>query len=428
MTTLLNADTDALSFGKLAKDLRKDSRSVKNRVQSIFHDSEHVKRVSESFNLPLVANERCGRWYIAPADIAESVYFKSTDGHTNVHSFSTRRLNLHLLDFVRAQGGAVIVDSTRRGKPIPDALSKTIPQWCRVINLAVFGSDAPPLTTSPIIVGKSEHYEIEKKVDGWAEQFLKTGVDVEKLKQVLDKPVKPIWVTPKDMLHSEPPVYTDFYPLVLCTASEMVQDGTDRRSGYIYVQGAADDHEEWAEKLTPALLWAHKEVLGDLSKTDTELLTYVDSLEDIKDDKGDSAVTIEPTGLSFGETEKPESFDAIISVAKAAPKHDKMLHKPLGEGKKGAKELRTALEPISNFYKDLVGKTVLVMADSDDLSVCIVLTLFCLYFNEDGTIKEGKGNMSKEVIRRRLVFMIQQCKTINPSRATLNAVNSFLMG
>ncbi|KAG5365494.1 hypothetical protein CJU90_4577 [Yarrowia sp. C11] len=428
MTTILNADTDALSFGKLAKGLRKDSRSVKNRVQSIFHDSQHVKRVSESFELPLVANERCGRWYISPDDIAESVYFKSTDGHTNVHSFSTRRLNLHLLDFVKKHGGAVIVDSTRRGKPIPDALSKTIPQWCRVINLAVFGSQAPPLTTSPIIVGKSEHYEIEKKVDGWLEDFLRTGVDIEKLKKTLDKPVKPIWITPKDMLHDEPPKYTDFYPLVLCTASEMVQDGTDRRNGYIYVQGAADDHEEWAEKLTPALLWSHKQVLGDMNKSDTELLEYIDSLEDVKNTSEDSTVTIEPTGMSFGTSQKPESFAAIISVAKTAPTHPKVLHKPLGEGKKGAKELRTALEPISKFYKDFVGQKVLVMADEDDLAVCIVLTLFCLYFNENGTVKEGKGNMSKEVIRRRLVYMIQQCKTINPARATLNAVNSFLMG
>jgi hypothetical protein len=32
---------------------------------------------------------------------------------------------------------AVLVDSTRRGKRIPDALSKTVPIWCAVINRAV---------------------------------------------------------------------------------------------------------------------------------------------------------------------------------------------------------------------------------------------------------------------------------------------------
>jgi tRNA A64-2'-O-ribosylphosphate transferase len=31
-------------------------------------------------------------------------------------------------------GGAVLVDSTRRGKRMPDALSKTVPIWCAVWN------------------------------------------------------------------------------------------------------------------------------------------------------------------------------------------------------------------------------------------------------------------------------------------------------
>jgi tRNA A64-2'-O-ribosylphosphate transferase len=31
-------------------------------------------------------------------------------------------------------GSAMLVDSTRRGKRIPDALSKTVPIWCAVIN------------------------------------------------------------------------------------------------------------------------------------------------------------------------------------------------------------------------------------------------------------------------------------------------------
>jgi hypothetical protein len=34
-------------------------------------------------------------------------------------------------------GRAVLVDSTRRGKRIPDSLSKTVPIWCAVINRAV---------------------------------------------------------------------------------------------------------------------------------------------------------------------------------------------------------------------------------------------------------------------------------------------------
>ena len=32
---------------------------------------------------------------------------------------------------------AILVDSTRRGKRMPDALSKTVPIWCAVINRCV---------------------------------------------------------------------------------------------------------------------------------------------------------------------------------------------------------------------------------------------------------------------------------------------------
>ena len=35
---------------------------------------------------------------------------------------------------MQADGRAILVDSTRRGKRMPDALSKTVPIWCGVIN------------------------------------------------------------------------------------------------------------------------------------------------------------------------------------------------------------------------------------------------------------------------------------------------------
>jgi len=90
-------------------------------------------------------------------------------------SFSLRRLNLQLLDVVEKFGGAVVVDSTRRGKSMPDALSKTIPTWCCVINRAVFGTrgkDEMRLFTPPQAVGESEHAQMEKKIDGFVRQFL----------------------------------------------------------------------------------------------------------------------------------------------------------------------------------------------------------------------------------------------------------------
>lgn len=94
--------------------------------------------------------------------------------------FSLRRLNLQLLEVVEKRGGAVIVDSTRRGKSMPDALSKTVPIWCCVINRALFGenkdtgrtSEELNLFTPPNAVGESEHAQIEKRIDGFVKAFL----------------------------------------------------------------------------------------------------------------------------------------------------------------------------------------------------------------------------------------------------------------
>jgi tRNA A64-2'-O-ribosylphosphate transferase len=112
--------------------LKRSALSITNRLNSITADSEFTSAVAEAFGLPLVANERCGSWYIPPENKVEGVYFKSTDGHMNVWSFSLRRLNIQVLDVVGEYGGyvsiemicvlkaevcrCVIVDSTRRGK------------------------------------------------------------------------------------------------------------------------------------------------------------------------------------------------------------------------------------------------------------------------------------------------------------------------
>ena len=73
----------------------------------------------------------------------------------------------------------IVVDSTRAGKRIPDALSKTIPIWCAVVNKAIakkFPSAIPPdwetnLFTPPASVSRQEHYQIEMRIDEWAESL-----------------------------------------------------------------------------------------------------------------------------------------------------------------------------------------------------------------------------------------------------------------
>lgn len=93
------------SISQTLSSLRRSALSVSNRLQSIETDAVFVKEVAEHYDLPLVANERCGSWYIDPEDKVGSAYFKSTDGHTGQWDFSFRRLNLQLLPLACEYGG-----------------------------------------------------------------------------------------------------------------------------------------------------------------------------------------------------------------------------------------------------------------------------------------------------------------------------------
>lgn len=96
----------AVSVSQLLGSLRRSALTVTNRLRSIEADARFVAETAEHYaGLPLIANERCGSWYIDPTDKAGSAYFKSTDGHTGVWEFSFRRLNLHILQLAGQHGG-----------------------------------------------------------------------------------------------------------------------------------------------------------------------------------------------------------------------------------------------------------------------------------------------------------------------------------
>ena len=93
------------SLSTTLTDLRRTNLSISNRIQSIVDDASFVEDVASTFELPIIANERCGSWYIRPELKAGSTYFKSTDGHHGQWSFSLRRLNLQVLDVIGQKGG-----------------------------------------------------------------------------------------------------------------------------------------------------------------------------------------------------------------------------------------------------------------------------------------------------------------------------------
>jgi tRNA A64-2'-O-ribosylphosphate transferase len=95
----------ATNFSSTLSALRRSTLTISNRLQSITDDAKFVCAVAEFYNLPLVANERCGSWYISPERKAAGAYFKSTDGHAGQWSMSLRRLNIQVLDLVHRKDG-----------------------------------------------------------------------------------------------------------------------------------------------------------------------------------------------------------------------------------------------------------------------------------------------------------------------------------
>lgn len=101
-------NSEDASLSQLLGSLKRTTLSIPNRLSSIRSDAEFVSHVAAAYRgRPLVANERCGSWYIPPVDKAASAYFKSTDGHERAWKFSTRRLNFHLLELIEKHDGYV---------------------------------------------------------------------------------------------------------------------------------------------------------------------------------------------------------------------------------------------------------------------------------------------------------------------------------
>ena len=155
----------------------------------------------------------------------------------------------------------------------------------RAWNIVLFGVSDPLIYLPPHIISPSEKSQIEKRIPAFLDKFYASGVDVKsQLKSKIKKPLRPIWVTP-DSFNTQSvqnvswDTIEEFHPIVLCTASIMVQDNTDFRPGYTYVQGAADDHEEWASLLTPTILWDNIDVLGNMELTDDQLREEIEKID-----------------------------------------------------------------------------------------------------------------------------------------------------
>jgi tRNA A64-2'-O-ribosylphosphate transferase len=118
------------------------------------------------------------------------------------------------------------------------------------------------------------------------------------------------------------------------------------------------------------------------------------------------------------------------------------LHIALGPHKIGSRNLRTALATITSFVSKAINppdptaegppskELLIACSTGKDHSVGVGLALLCLFFDDEGKLLglRKESEMDKLFIRRRLGWIMTCMPGANPSSATLQSVNSFLMG
>ncbi|RCI16588.1 hypothetical protein L249_2009 [Ophiocordyceps polyrhachis-furcata BCC 54312] len=371
-----------------------------NRLTSIARDAAFVADACALLSLPMIANERCGSWYVRPGCGSASAYFKSTDGHERAWKFSLRRLNLHLVGIAEGNDGFVIVDSTRRGKRMPDALSVTVPIWCSVINQVLLPHN--PLSQTvflpphlPPTIKSQIRALVPTFVDNLLSLRLKLGP------HRLSKPLRPFWIGNGSVLpEGGVPIFELYRPVVCCTASRYLADdrhgeeGDDEEEDEGYVQGAADDAENWALGLTPSIFWHH---VNDL--------------------------------LAANEEDLPPLIKRLPTPREGWVKSSTQMEVGLGRHKTASRNLRLALPDVCAFVDGFLtasadGAQVVVVCESgSDLSVGTALALSCRVFSDAAETQ----TLTKPVVKARLAAIMTAFPEANPSRQTLQSVNSFLL-
>lgn len=503
------------SYSEILKSLRREAVSVRNRLQSIIEDQRYVQQFQP---FALVANERCGLWYVPPHQRADTVYFKSTDGHTGEWRFSERRTNLHLLDLLCNELTVVVVDSTRKGKLLPDALLKTIPIWCAVISYVMFdGEDVPPqfaavaadnwLMTPRAMVLESEHAAIVAKVPQFAADAVRLGILLKlQLQSRLGKfqPVIPCWRWPSKRSGVSG---RDYFSICCVSASTNRREPENWHFDGPYVQGAGDDHELWAGDICDGafdhdVFWdliypeqrPHLRVVDAkgnicLWLSEEELLLRMEQIYRGAERRCETELDITPlgeTGIYLGKiTENVELarlqrvVPDVTAVVVLSPKYIVMSKEGTAQAtdaakatdakatdedadnatqisidnaasdksegansltlaksvsietfsvessKKGSKQLREILPLVASFRPCLREPVAILCDTGKDLGVGVVLTLLGRYYNPEW-VRTLSPHINKDVIKQHLNHILQFRK-INPSRSTLQSVNTFLM-
>lgn len=431
----------------VVSELRKESLLLYNRLQLIVYDSNYVESLDLPAGVAVVPNERCGLWYVR--NHTTSSYFKLTDGHDNQWKFSQRRLNLHLFDTFRQHAGVAIVDATRKGKLMPDAVSKTIPIWIAVMNclnphVGYDPSDERLLVTLAEMSG-TLHLQMAARIPEFVSEAQRLRLVDPAVFDGMTKPLYPIWVYPGKAVEKVP---EGVYPIYLITASKRVtatRRVTVNESSWYYIQGSGDDHELWAHRvpfLSPRVFWediypemaTETGFLGESSEDEfVEMITWIhERRQKGRQPTATSLKELEGTHISFGKLEDNVDYASLplaqivnlsshlVTNVPEKPRYPIYNH-PLDDGKRGSKQLRELLPTLVPQISP-EAPLVIFCGLGKDLGVGLVLVMLCTHYNLEWERLEP-ARPTKELIKQHL----SKIQGVNPLRNTLQSVNTYLM-
>ncbi|KAI9294166.1 initiator tRNA phosphoribosyl transferase [Neoconidiobolus thromboides FSU 785] len=444
-----------------------------DRLNSIYVDALFIRDIYTNFLLsrfPILANERCGNWYI-PSDIRynDSVYFKSTDGHIGKWDFSLKRLNLNLLSIVNQYKGAVIVDSTQKGKSYPDSFSRTIPVYCAVINLAIYNyliennkdniyQDKLKLWDKEFyaphtVVSKNERESILNKLPELYSKLTNSSVDIAKINELIELPLRPVYITMNSnlidfnqnnqFLHDVP-----FLPLILITASNPnranLKFQNKHQIEFNYIQGAGDDEESWAkgikwqsywENVDSILKYKTDDQILSLFKTDSEELRFKSiKNQNNMDFIADSKVAI--GNWKSGDPNNPglRQIDLVINCCDqeytAEKFNQKYLFLNIKEGKKGKEELFQSIDKVLKYLQnnsEHVKSILCHCIQGKDRSVGIALAILLRFMGEDGKLnfQLKQRTVDKQEMKNLIIHLLNYRPNIMPTRSTIKKVIAY---
>ncbi|KNE61469.1 hypothetical protein AMAG_06289 [Allomyces macrogynus ATCC 38327] len=416
--------TSRTTTSQATRRLKRHTHQTYHILRSIDEDAKFVVHVADQLKLPIVANLRCGRWYSPPDLTHDTCYLKSTDGHYGKWDLPMRRLNLHLLKVLDEHQGVIIIDSTRRGKRFPDALTRTVPLWCAAMNALL---DLPlGLCTLPSQVSASESAAMAAHLSSAILPRLRAAQI--KLPARPAKSLRPLWISPSSTSLDRPdPAELDFIPVYCVCVSRVVEESDGYRGdNYVYIQGAADDEENWAQGLTPDLFWSHRAAfLASADSCDAQLasLSTLPTPRAVRDTGHASHLPGTPLWIGTrGAARRPwTDFTHVINCTNAeyaydlAPRPEQYLYLNVHEGKKGQDQLLAAFPVVEAWFaKNVLGKQeeakVLVHCNQGmDRSVTVALLLLVRYYRAlvvPGDRVESR-DVSKDDMRAALLFVTE---------------------